>query len=111
MCSTLPSCLPWAALQAETLPDLSRESSLPGSPKAAPSYPNDQGTEAITKPIFDAIADCKVALMVKIDHIATECNLIRHDLDKIGGQLPEAEDCQGMVEDSSVSHSTQLPDL
>lgn len=64
------------------------------SPGALPSSPPDPeaDTAAITKSILEAIDACKAALMVRIDHLAWECTLIRHDLDKIRGRLTKAED-------------------
>lgn len=51
-------------------------------PVVLPSNPEADTTE-ITKPILEAIDASKAALMVRIDHLASEWTLIRHDLDKI----------------------------
>lgn len=42
---------------------------------------------------------------------ATECTLIRHDLDKIRGRLTTAEDRIPEVEDATHSKGTQLSEL
>lgn len=49
--------------------------------------------------------------MVSIDHLATECTLIRHDLDKIRGRLTTAEDRISEVEDVSHLQGSQLAEL
>lgn len=36
----------------------------------------------LTKPILEAIEGCKAVLMVRNDHLTSECTLIRHDLTK-----------------------------
>lgn len=38
-------------------------------------------------------------LMVRVEHMASECTLIRNDLDKIGGRLSETEGRTGTVKD------------
>lgn len=64
---------------------------MTGSPPlaAAPvsSETADQHPAAITKPMLDAVEGCKVVLMLRIDHLALECTLIHHYLDKIRRQL------------------------
>lgn len=42
---------------------------------------------------------CKASLMARIDHLASEYTLVRHEPDKIRGRLTEAEDRIGIVED------------
>lgn len=65
----------------------------------------------ITKPILDAIANSKADLMLRIDHLASERTLIRHDMDTFRGRMSEAEDRIGTVEDVQGSHVAQLADL
>lgn len=50
-------------------------------------------------------------LMVCIEHLASECTLIRHDLDKIRGRLKEAEAWISTVEDQQGSQASQIADL
>lgn len=38
----------------------------------------------ITKPILAAIEKSRAALMLQVDHLASESTLMRNDLDKIG---------------------------
>lgn len=71
----------------------------------------DLDTEAITNPIIEAIAASKSELMGRIDLLASECNLIRHDLDKIRGRLTTAEDRISEMEDTSHSQGSQLMEL
>lgn len=66
---------------------------------------------AITKPIMKAITVSKAELMGRIDYLASECNLIRHDLDKIRGRLTMAEDHISEMEDVSHSQGFQLSEL
>lgn len=71
-------------------------------------------TEAITRPILEAIDTSKAELMGRIDHLSSECTLIRHDLDKIWGQLTTLEARFPDVEDTSHTqgaHLLKLPDL
>lgn len=68
-------------------------------------------TAAITGPILEAIAASKTQLMGRIDCLASECNLIRHDLDKIRGRLTTAEDRISEVEDDAHFQGSQLSDL
>lgn len=49
--------------------------------------------------------------MVKVEHLASEFTLIRHDLDKIRGRLFEAEGRISTVEDQQGSHSSQITEL
>lgn len=79
------------------------------SPTASLEQENTQ--DAITRPIMEAIDESKAAVMVSIDHLATECILIWHDLDKIQGWLTVAEDRITEVEDASHSHGNQLSEL
>lgn len=67
--------------------------------------------EAITKPILAAIEGSKTMLMVKVEHLASECTLICHDLDKIRGRLSEAEGRISTVEDQQSSHSSEITEL
>lgn len=67
--------------------------------------------EAITKPILATIEGFKSMLMLKVEHLASECTLIRHDLDKIKRRLSEAEGCINTVEDQQSSHSSQITEL
>lgn len=67
--------------------------------------------DSITKPILVAIEGFKVMMMVHIDHLASKCTLIHHDLDKIRGRLTEAEDWIGKVEDQQGSQASQIVDL
>lgn len=60
--------------------------------------------EAITRPILEAISTSKAELMGRIDHLSSECNLIRHDLDKIRGRLTTVETRVSDVEDTSQDH-------
>lgn len=62
------------------------EIEAPLSPELVKATP-----EAITQPILAAIEDFKSILMVRVEHLASECTLIRHDLDKMKGRLTEAE--------------------
>lgn len=66
--------------------------------------------DTITKPILEAIDGFKTMLMVRVEHMASECTLIRHDLDKIRG-LTEAEGRIGEVEDQQGSQAAQIADL
>lgn len=67
--------------------------------------------DAITRPILAAIDASKAAVMVSIEHLTTECTLIRHDLDKIRGRITEAEDRISVVEDTSQTQGNQLVEL
>lgn len=67
--------------------------------------------EAITKPILAAIEGFKSMMMVRIDHLASECTLIRHDFDKMRGRITEAEDWISTVEDQQGSHTAQIAEL
>lgn len=49
--------------------------------------------------------------MGRIDHLSSECSLIRHDLDKIQGRLTTVEDRVSEVEDSSHTQGTQIAEL
>lgn len=49
--------------------------------------------------------------MLRIEHLALKCTLIRYDLDTFRGRLTGAEDCIGSLEDLKGSHSTQLAEL
>lgn len=82
-------------------------------PSGAPGIPftSEADTGVFTKPILDAIDVCKVALMVRIDHLVSERTLNRHDLDKIRSRLTTAQGCISDVEDSSTSHTAQLSEL
>lgn len=74
-----------------------------------PSLPSQElDTAAITGPILEAIAASKSKLMGRIDLLASECNLIRHDLDKIRGRLTTAEDRISEVKDASHAQGSQL---
>ena len=68
-------------------------------------------SDAITRPILEAIDASKAAVMVRIDHVATECTLIRHDIDKFRGRLTEAEGRISEVEDVAHTHGAQLREL
>lgn len=68
-------------------------------------------TEAITRPILEAISASKAELMGRIDHLSSECNLIRHDLDKIRGRLSAVETRVSDIEDTSRDHGAQLAEL
>lgn len=81
------------------------EVSQPTSPAA------ELDQRAITTPILEAIDGCKAVLMVRIDHLALECTLIRHDLDKNRGRLTLVEERISEVEDSSHAHTNQLSKL
>lgn len=75
-----------------------------------PSTPEADAT-AITKPILGAIDASKVALMVRINHLASECMLIRHDLDKMRGRMSTEKGSISDVEDPTTYHTAQLTDL
>lgn len=77
-------------------------------PPASPEM--EVASDAITRPILKAIGASKAAVKVCIDHLATECTLIRHDLDKICGRLT-AEDRISQVEDASHAQGSQLTEL
>lgn len=84
-----------------------------GSPddSSHPSQEIEVDTAAITGPILEAIAASKYELMRRIDLLASECDLVRHDLDKIRGRLNTAEDRISEVEDVSHAHGSQLEEL
>lgn len=65
-------------------------------------------TEAITRPILEAIGASKSEIVGLIDYLASECNLIRHDLEKIRGRLNTAEDRIPEVQDVSHTQGSQL---
>lgn len=67
--------------------------------------------DTVTRPILEAIEGFKSMLMVRVEHMASECTLIRHDLDKIRGWLTEAEDWIGEVEGQQDSQVAQIADL
>lgn len=67
--------------------------------------------EAITRPILKAIHANKAELMGCIDHLSTQCTLIRHDLDKIRGRLSTVETRVSEVEDTSHTQGAQLSEL
>lgn len=50
-------------------------------------------------------------MLVRIDHWASECTLIKHDLDNIQSRLTLAADCISEVEDATHSHGSQLSEL
>lgn len=79
----------------------------------APSSPTllEAAPDSIIKPILAAIEGFKTMLMVCIEHLASECTLIRHDLDKIRGRLKEAEAWISTVEDQQGSQASQIADL
>ena len=52
--------------------------------------------EAITKPILAAIEGFKSMLIIRVEQLASECTLIRHDF---RGRLTEAEGWISNVED------------
>lgn len=83
----------------------------PGLSNSLPSPASNVDPGEITKPILKAIDRWKVALMLRIDHQASECTLICHDLDKIGGILNTAEEHISEVEVTTTSHIVQLADL
>lgn len=57
-------------------------------PPASPGQ--ETASDAITRPLLEATDASKAAVMVRIDHFAMECTLIRHDLDKKSGvDIPE----------------------
>lgn len=78
-----------------------QESGSEDSPSVSPDPETTQ--DVITRPILAAIDASKVAVMVSIEHLTTECTLIRHDLDKMRGRITEAEDRISVVEDTSLS--------
>lgn len=78
---------------------------------ALPSTALETAPEATTKPILSAIEGFKSLIMVRIDHPASECTLIRHDLDKMRGRITEAEEQIGMVEDQQGTHTVQIAEL
>lgn len=90
-----------------------RESPTRKAPEipAMPSQEIEVDTDAITGPILEAIAASKTELVSRIDCLASECNLIRHDLDKIRGRLTTAEDRISEVEDASHTQGSQLNEL
>lgn len=68
-------------------------------------------TDAITRPILEAINTNKSELMGRIDHLPSECMLIRHDLGKIRGRLTTVEDRVSGVEDTSHTQGIHLAEL
>lgn len=87
--------------------------SAPSSAQEAdlPSAALETEPEAIMKPILVAIEGFKSMMMVRIDHLVSECTLIRHDLHKMRGRITEAEDRIGTVEDQQGSHTAQIAEL
>lgn len=67
--------------------------------------------EAITRPILEAIGASKAELMGRIDHLSSECNLIRHDLDKFRGRMTTVETRVSEIEDASHDHGAQIAEL
>lgn len=67
--------------------------------------------EAITGPILEAINASKAELMGRIDHLSSECTLIRHDLDKIRSRLTTVETRVSEVEDVSHVHDGRITEL
>lgn len=72
---------------------------------------DEKDVGAITKPILEELAACKIELLVHLGHLTSECTLIRHDLDKIQGRLATAEDRIFEVEDDAHTHGSQLSEL
>lgn len=68
-------------------------------------------TAPINKLILEAIAASKAELMGCIDYLASECNLIRHNLDKIRGRLTTVKDRNSEVEDVEHSQGYQLSEI
>lgn len=82
-----------------------------GETAQAPDLNPVMDTEAITRPILKGISASKAELMGRIDHLSSECNLIRHDLDKIRGRLTTVETRVSDIEDTSHDHGAQLAEL
>lgn len=85
--------------------------SEPWSLSLSASPEQDCAKNTIIRPFLEAIDAGKAAVIVSIHYLATECTLIRHDLDKIRGRLTVAEDRISDVEDTSHSHGNQLSEL
>lgn len=104
-----------ATLSAKTVAVKMSQHAAPvsGEPESSPltTQEIEVDTAAITGPILEAIAASKSELMGRIDLLASECNLIRHDLDKIRGRLTTAEDRISEVEDTSHTQGSQLAEL
>lgn len=81
------------------------------SPPAVPQSPTPAAEETTTQTILAAIEGCKAVLTAKIDHLAVECTLIRHDLDKIRNRLTTAESRVSDVEDTIQGHTSSLTHL
>lgn len=90
---------------AATAHDSDSGSSLSASPE------QENAQEVITRPILEAIDASKVTVLVSIDHLTTECTLIRHELDNIRGRHTVAEDRISEGGDVSHSQDTQLSEL
>lgn len=78
------------------------------APMAEGSAPPPQDSTAT---ILDAIERSRTSLLVRIDHLAEECNLIRNDLDKIRGRMTETESRVSATEDLTATHATSIAEL
>ena len=72
-----------------------------------PTQPSQDNTATI----LAAIEQSKTSLLVRIDHLAEECNLIRNDLDKIRGRMAETETRVSATEDLTATHATSIAEL
>lgn len=64
-----------------------------------------------TTVILAAIEQSRTSLLVRIDHLAAECNLIRADLDKFRGRLSETESRISATEDLTTRHDDAIHTL
>lgn len=76
----------------------------PVAPSPSPPLPQASDTTAI----LAAIEQSRASVMNRIDYLATECTLIRADLDKIRGRLTETEDRISATEDITSQHAGSL---
>lgn len=72
-----------------------------------PPVPGEQ-QEPTPADILEAIKACKDTLTVKIDYLATDISLIRHDMDKFRSRVAEAEERISQLEDSTRADSREL---